>query len=260
MLDLFFVNDSKYIKLCIDQYTLIEQSQQDVHHVPYEILFDYCKTASTHRAETQLKFIYSRGNYQRLCQQIDNINFQHEFNVRDVNSAFDFFHRTISALIESNVPKKSITRNPNKPKWWTRELQCKKNRRDKLFKRKPKGTLTEDYAVACREFNELNDALHKQYIDKIQSDIKTNPADFWKFAKIGNKHSTYPNQMRYSDNCGHSLEEIVELFANYFESIYVADDQPWTFNDVFHESYDAAEVTVSLTDIELNSDKFVKVE
>lgn len=91
-----------------------------------------------------------------------------------------------------------------------------KNHRDKLYKRKLKGTLTIEYIEACDEYNKLNDTLYKQYIDRIRNNIILEPAEFWKFAKIGNKQSTYPNRMFHENNTAHSLEEIVQLFANYY--------------------------------------------
>lgn len=157
----------------------------------------------------------------------------------------------MSTLIENNVPKVLVTSYLNKPKWWTRELQRKKNRRDKLYKRKPRGTLTVEYIDACNEFNELNDTLRKQYFDRIQNNIKLDPAEFWKFAKIGNKQSTYPNKMFHGNDTAQSPEEIVQLFANYFESIYVADDHLFEFSDVYREPVDSTEINVSLLCIEL---------
>ncbi|XP_055306801.1 uncharacterized protein LOC129571055, partial [Sitodiplosis mosellana] len=251
VLDLLFVNNSSDVKLSVDQHTLVDANQQDVFHKPYEIEFEYSKISSTLRSEPKLVFKYSRGNYQRLCQQIESINFQHEFGIRDVHSAFDFFHRTISTLTENNVPKVSVTNYPNKPKWWSRELQHKKNQRDKSFKRKPSGVQTDEYVKACHEFNVLNDRLHNEYIMGIQNNIKSNPAAFWKFAKIGNKQATYPNQMHHNNVTADSPDDIVQLFANYFESIYVADDQSWNFDDIFRESDDANEINVSLESIEL---------
>ncbi|XP_055316139.1 uncharacterized protein LOC129575925 [Sitodiplosis mosellana] len=251
VLDLLFVNSSCEVKLSVDQHTLVDESQQDVYHKPYAIEFEYSKVGSMIRAEPKLVFKYSRGNYRRLCQQIECINFQHEFSIRDVHSAFDFFHCTMKTLTENNIPKVLVTNYPNKPKWWTHELQHKKNQRDKSFKRKPKGIQTTEYIDACRDFNELNDKLHSEYIAGVQNNIKSNPAEFWKFAKIGNKQATYPNQMHNNNATADSPDDIVQLFADYFETIYVADEQLWNFDEIFQESADFTEINVSLTSIEL---------
>lgn len=60
----------------------------------------------------------------------------------------------METLIGDNVPRVKITFNDNRPKWWTRELQRKKNRRNKLYKRKLKGSDEVEYLAALNDFNE----------------------------------------------------------------------------------------------------------
>lgn len=57
-----------------------------------------------------------------------------------------------------------------------------------MFKRKPKGEVTAAfYSEALRDFNELNERLHSEYINEVQNNIKSNPAEFWNFAKLNKK-------------------------------------------------------------------------
>lgn len=79
---------------------------------------------------------YRQGNYEKICRILEGINFQHEINNRSIDSAFEFFHSTMESLVTNNIPRRTITINPNRPVWWTRKLQQLKNRRDKLYKRK----------------------------------------------------------------------------------------------------------------------------
>lgn len=183
VLDLLFTNTPDEIVLCNDRYTIIEQNQQDVSHVPFEINIDCIENTSTN-PETKTVYCYGRGNYDRMCLQLEAINFQHEFNVRDVDSAYDYFINTMNTLIESNVPKKTIKMYSNKPKWWTAELQRLKNLRDKMYKRKPKGVMTDEYEDAVRSFNELYEHLNNEYIRRVQDNVTSNPTEFWNFAKL----------------------------------------------------------------------------
>lgn len=113
----------------------------------------------------------------------------------------------------------------NRPAWWSDELQHLKNRRDKAFKRKPKGSTSDEYKKASKEFNELNDKLQNDYISQVQNNIKSDPKSFWKFAKLDKSSETYPTEMYYLDKNGATPNEIVDLFATYFETIYDKDDQ-----------------------------------
>jgi len=70
-----------------------------------------------------------------------------------------------------NVPIIRIKKNNNKQKWWSKELQTKKNKRDKMYKRKPKNESTEEYTQALTEFNELQDKLYNEYIKGVEETI-----------------------------------------------------------------------------------------
>lgn len=54
----------------------------------------------------------------------------------NVDSAFDHFYDTILNEIDDNVPKMTKRKYSQKPNWWNKEIKRKKNRRDKLYKRR----------------------------------------------------------------------------------------------------------------------------
>lgn len=152
VLDLLFVNASDDVVVSCDSFTIIEENQQDEFHIPFEIQIDYTEESTTTIEYTTIR-CYATGNYNRMCQQLEAINFQHEFNMRNIDSTYEFFNNTIKSLVEVNVRTKTIKLYTNKPKWWSPELQRLKYRRDKLYKRKPKGVMTDEYAV----FDDLNE-------------------------------------------------------------------------------------------------------
>lgn len=250
VLDLLFVDDYNAVKVSEDRSKIIEQSQQDVFHRPYEIFVEYSASSNTPRHEKISVFCYKRGNYQRMCRQLDNINFAHEFNTLDVESAFDYFYDVMKRVISNNIPKIHLTKNTNKPKWWTRELQRKKNRRDKLYKRKLKGADDTEYVAALNEFNDLNEKLHKEYVDEVQQNIASNPSAFWSYAKLKNKSCKYPNEMHLNESVASTPQNIVNFFADHFESSYTADEQHWSFDDIYHSLPSSSDINVTLFDIE----------
>lgn len=252
VLDLVFVNDWTDVSLSIDPHTIIDAEQQDEYHRPYDITIDYCARGSLLNDERENIpiFCYQRGNYKRMCQQLDNINFTHEFNIRTTDEAYEFFLYTMNELILANVPRIVPKKYANKPKWWNRILQQKKNRRDKLYKRQQKGTISTEYIAAAIEFNTLHERYYNSYIQRVQENIKNDPATFWQFAKLNNNTSAYPNKMKRANERASSPDEIVELFANQFESSYVNDEREWNPNDIIQIINDATEVIVTLDDID----------
>ena len=252
VLDLVFVSNNADISLCIDPNTIIDADQQDEYHKPYDITIDYCtKGTLMNIAEHIPVFCYRRGNYERMCQQLCSIDFAHEFNIRTTDAAYTFFQSKMDELIVQNIPQAVIKTYENKPKWWNKVLQQKKNRRDKLFKRKQKGTICTEYIAAVIEFNALNERYYKAYIQRIENNIKSDPATFWNFTKMNNNTSTYPNKMKYGNTEADTPNDIVELFANQFESSYIADEEMWNPNETLQTLHDATEINVTLDDIEM---------
>lgn len=76
------------------------------------------------------------------------------------------------------------------------------------------------------------------------------PSEFWKFAKMKGGVERYPVEMYYGDTSGQTTAEIVNLFADYFESLYVADETDWNFDDVYVPTCDAEEINLTIFDIE----------
>lgn len=249
VLDLLFVNSPDDVVISRDQFTIIERAQQDEHHISIEIAID-CSGEQMVNIEEKTIYRYASGNYERMSQQLEAINFQHEFNTRDVDSAYDFFLNSINSLIELNVPKTRIKLYSNKPKWWSPELQRLKNRRDKLYKRKTKGMMTDEYLAVLQEFNDLCERRHKSYILRIQENVKSNPKKFWNLAKINGGSTTYPRVMHLIERKSQSLAGAVNHFAEYFESIYIQDDQPWEFNDIYRTQPNVIDINITLFDIE----------
>lgn len=251
VLDLVFANDSSGFNVTKDCHTIIDEIQQDARHIPYEIKM-ICGTNPSGNVENMTVYQYSKGHYERMTQQLEAINFQHEFNTRDVDSAYEFFVQTMKSLIERNVPKKTIKKYSNKPKWWSAELQRLKNRRNKLYKRKSESEMgsVNEYEEAHKAFSEENDRRFGEHIRIVQENIKSDPAEFWKFAKLNGGTEKYPDRMNYGNRIGNSTEEIVDMFADYFESLYVPDAENSNFDESYIPISGAVDINLSMFDIE----------
>lgn len=114
--------------------------------------------------------------------------------------------------------------------------------------------VSNEYIAGVIEFNTLNERRYNEYIQRIQDNIKSDPATFWKFVKINNNTSTYPNRMHLENVYVNTPNEIVELFASHFESGYAIDDQVWNLNDIVQPLQNSTEINVTLNDIEMAID------
>ncbi len=252
VLDLVFVNETDDIQLCTAPVSITKVAETDPYHPPLEISFEYEEGMhETPTDDTMEIFLYGKGNYARMCQQLDELNFAQIFDQMDVDEAFEYFYEELNSLIVQNIPKKTIRKFNNRPVWWTKELQTLKNKRDKLFKRKSKSESSLEYTQAVTKFNQLQNELYGEHINKIETNIVQNPAEFWSYAKEKQKRCKYPIVMQDGEKKGSNPSEIVELFADFFESVYVDDEPEINFDDVYgNELENAIEIDLTMVDIE----------
>lgn len=92
VLDLVFVNRPAEFRVNRDCNTIIDLTQQDPSHVPHETKLDYSVPTAA-PIEYVTLYQYKRGHYDRMVNQLEAINFQHEFGVREIEAAHDFFCR-----------------------------------------------------------------------------------------------------------------------------------------------------------------------
>ena len=139
VLDLVFVNELGDTEINVDHHSVIYKDQQDTAHKPLEITFQYCRTTTSTHIDSKLIVCYKRLNYESIISSLLEIDFEQEFRLRDVDSALEFFYEKLRHLIDTNIPKITVKKYTQKPRWWTQELLRKKNRRDKLYKRSGHG-------------------------------------------------------------------------------------------------------------------------
>ena len=68
-----------------------------------------------------------------------------------------------------------------------------------MYKRKWRNVSSAEYTAALEDFNELQDKLYKENIDKVQYNICSNPTEVRSFASAKQKKFTYPQEMQYKN-------------------------------------------------------------
>lgn len=114
----------------------------------------------------------------------------------------------LNTIIRENDPRITVLRNFGKQKCWTRELHQETNHRNKLFKRR-QGIFGIFGNIWLRGINSMNsiERLHKEYIEGVQRNIASNPAEFGRNARLNAKSSTYPNEMHLNGNLAATPEK-----------------------------------------------------
>jgi hypothetical protein len=87
------------------------------------------------------------------------------------------------------------------------------------------------YDTALRRFRELRcdfKSLHRlkyaQYIVHIDAGWKNNPRGFFKYADMKRNENSYSSSMFLGKDCARDSQSIANLFAGFFQSVFVQDD------------------------------------
>lgn len=235
--------------------TLTNINKTDSAHPPIELAITVKSNVFGCVDEMIEIFVYSKANYDKMRSELSSINFAHEFNTRNVEKSFEFFYDKLNSVILNNIPKIKIKSNKNKPKWWNSDLQKLKNKKNKEWKRRTINSNNENYEKVVKEFNDLNEICYSRYLNEIESNIKSDPTAFWKFARERTNNSNYPSIMCYEDSVADSPESVVNLFAKNFETYFRSDDSNFDLNDILNScSNDSVDITVSIADIDQTID------
>ncbi|XP_055632802.1 uncharacterized protein LOC129773232 [Toxorhynchites rutilus septentrionalis] len=98
------------------------------------------------------------------------------------------------------------------------------------------------YKQLLRSFKVLHREAYQVYINGIANGLKENPKSFWKFVNSRRKNSGIPEVMTYGNRSSTCGQETVELFAEYFKSVY-QDYNPGTVNNLIFRTADLLELS-----------------
>jgi hypothetical protein len=121
------------------------------------------------------------------------------------------------------IPKYIVKNSTVKYPWFDRELHNVDNNKTKAHK------YLKDIAFCCfrefmSEFNCLHRLKYAQYIVRIEGGLKNNPRGFFKYADMKCNADGYPSSMFLGNDCAQDTQSIANLFAEFFQSVYVRDD------------------------------------
>lgn len=128
--------------------------------------------------------------------------------------------------IEQFVPTK-VFRPSSYPKWFSKDLRKLTVEKKLAHIQYKTSNLEVDYQRFSQlraQCKSLSSQCYDEYMEIINSKIKTDPRYFWRFSSESRKVSGFPLNMSYNDVSGSSMEENVNLFADLFSSVYQNSD------------------------------------
>ncbi|XP_063913303.1 uncharacterized protein LOC135129962 [Zophobas morio] len=171
---------------------------------------------------------FKRANFSLLYIDMLNLNWNSLYQIREANDACGYFYEQLYSILDRHVPlvKSKKYKYPN---WYSEELRGMLKLKRKLFRKYKRSHCDSWYhefssvrrtvkTLICRDF--------KDYINRVQSSLLSDPKFFWSFVKEKKGRTSIPNKVYLDDCCYDQPKDIVDAFAKLFCSSFnsTADD------------------------------------
>lgn len=217
ILDLVFTNFySSEISLCNDYLIKCDEA----HH-PLSVSF--LVSAITYCDFNDIILDFKHANFAELSEKLSEIVIPAEISGElQFNECVSDVERVFQKLIGEYVPTLKI-KSRNFPHWYSNELKAAiinkkishklyKTSKSKFFFDKFKKDRAYSKLLACRD--------EKLYLESTEESIRDNSKNFFKYVNNLSSNNSIPSTLHLSDQTADNAQDIVNLFAKKFSSIY----------------------------------------
>ena len=231
--------------------------QEDSYHPALSISTDL----DTIEDQIETYYCFKKGNYGGFNNYLLNINWIPLYSLTDINDMVQLLYDVIKEGMDNYVPV--VTKYPSRfPVWFSPELK-KYIKKKKIAHSRYKDTgnqrLYDKFSDLRSKCKNLSKICYESYVNKIENDIKNNPIKFWDFVRTKrNDAKNIPSEMSWGSIKANGEEDIANLLAKYFASVYD------TSNDSGEDDNDDWEIprwkgpTTDIKNFEINYDDTLK--
>lgn len=171
-------------------------------------------------------FDYRNGDYYSLNNYFAGVQWDKYIDSVYIDNCLSNLYDIIYSGINAFIPIKRY-KTSTFPKWFNSELRkliIEKKKAHKIYK---DSLIDEDYEIFSHlraQCKNLTNRCYREYLTKTENNIHRDPRQFWKFINDQNKVHSVPNTMSFRDKLSLSGEDSVNLFAEFFSSVYVQNN------------------------------------
>lgn len=153
----------------------------------------------------------------------------------DINLSLRRFYEVLHEAIQKFVPLRYF-KTSTFPTWFSGELKQMVSEKKLIHREYKRGNLEayQRFQYLRKQCKILRDACYRKYILQTVGNIASIPRYFWKFVNDKKKTYNLPSCVTYNGFSSSSSNEIVNLFSDYFSTVY--DDT--IVNQIPHYTHD----------------------
>lgn len=227
VLDLIFTNSPELTVVTKADFRMIPEHKSDNAHVPIACTIE-CEPGVIPSSDSGSVFCFRRADYDAIGEHLDRMDMMNILSGcgDDVDEMVTTFYSILHETFDLFVPKATI-RSSKKPKWHDKKLNKLKNLRNKEYRKLCADRISSinadesKFIVARNEFENYRRELHAKFIKEQASNLRHNPAAFWRHINDKRKTNGLPQKIKYNNVYARSDIEKANIFAEYFKSVYV---------------------------------------
>ena len=191
--------------------------------------------------------MYSKGNYVKINEELDQINWDEEFGSKSIHECWIILKAKLEELVNKYIPM-SNPKDYNEP-WMNNSLLKQWKKKYHAWKRYTAGKSYRKYEEYKKEANLLKKKIRqakRAYEKKLAKGIRHNKRGFFKYV---NKKLTVRPEISEMQNVNGVLvdndKEIASIMGGYFNSVYKIpgnEDMP-ELNDMYEREINNIEIT-----------------
>ena len=124
-----------------------------------------------------------------MREELSEVDWESTLSNKNTQDSWSIIHNKINGLIEKHVPMKKY-RTAGKHPWYNRKLNALRLSKKKLWNKYRKNPSDENWSLYASARNQLTHSIERTkeaYENKIASEVKTNPKQFWKYVSSQTK-------------------------------------------------------------------------
>lgn len=228
ILDLLFVNED--LEFFCELFEPLEPlARVDLHHPPFVTALRCLPFIRFEECDDVIEFDFKRADFDALNAAFLSTDWRLVYEATNINEATNSFINILINIFRIHIP---APRPRQKPPWTNRTLRKLKRERAAALRKYSfsRNFITKmKFKTASARYKSYNRVCYTRYIQRIQTNLKHNPKQFWSFIKEKRNEKGLPSTMFLGDQVADCHSGICDLFANQFGSVfsdnYVEDHQ-----------------------------------
>ena len=223
----------------------------DKHHPPFTFCIPFEKNYNWTN-ETLSFFDFRNADYDLINMRLRLIDWDNLLLNLDIDVAVSLFHDQLLSVISELVPKK-VVKIDTFPPWFNVKLKkmiFEKKRLHTLFKKTGNLNYHYQFSNLRARIKTYSKTLYNNYLNKVEESIPKNIKYFYQHINKLRKSSDLPANMVFENRSSSSPTEIADFFANFFNSVFTADNSAYDNDDLnLDQSVDISHVQILEIDI-----------